>query len=98
MKVLITWFIIIFINTVSILYVVLRLFPGLIIDAAADNGTQNIFSLSYFAIITLLTIGYGDIVPRGIGRFAVSMTSLIGAFYMIIAVASIISVSDSNKK
>ena len=47
----------------------------------------------YFSFITLLTIGYGDIVPiTDVGQTAVVMEGIIGQFYVAILVARLVSV------
>lgn len=55
----------------------------------------------YFSFITLLTIGYGDIIAiKEFGRTAVVIEGIIGQFYVAILVARIVSVysfvSDSH--
>lgn len=49
------------------------------------NGFSSIFQSIYWAIITITTVGYGDIVPQTItGKFIASIIMIIG--YAIIAV------------
>ena len=54
------------------------------IQAKPDN-------LLYYAYITLLTIGYGEIVPvTAIAQKAAILVGLIGQFYMVIITAVVI--------
>lgn len=48
-------------------------------EMAIANGTiQYLSNLIYFSTMTILTIGYGDIVPLGLARFLASIQALIG--------------------
>ncbi len=50
-----------------------------------ERGFTSIFQSMYWAIITITTVGYGDIVPQTVlGKFISSLTMIIG--YAIIAV------------
>jgi hypothetical protein len=63
-------------------------FHGLIV-----NGTisENINSLMYFSYITLMTIGYGDIIPiTVIAQKATMFIALMGQFYMVIVTAVVV--------
>lgn len=93
-KLVICWFMLIYLNSVFVLYTVSLVFPNSFIDnstAPQIAGNTGFFTIAYFTLITLLTIGYGDVAPKGVGRLAVCIVALIGAFYSIIAIASIIS-------
>ncbi|MFO7575357.1 MAG: ion transporter [Bacteroidales bacterium] len=68
-----------------------------------ENGFTSIFQSIYWAIITITTVGYGDIVPLTVlGKIISSFTMIIG--YAIIAVPTgIVTVemsktSDNNSK
>jgi len=39
---------------------------------------DNLFTSLYFSAVTLFSLGYGDVVPVGIGRFLAVIESLIG--------------------
>lgn len=62
----------------------------------ADNGFYNIPLSIYWAVITLTTVGYGDIVPvTGLGQFIATFIMLLG--YSIIAIPTgIVSVEISR--
>lgn len=52
----------------------------------------NPFSLIYFSFITLLTIGYGDIVPVSIAaRSLAILEGLLGQLYIVILITSLVS-------
>ncbi len=54
---------------------------------------EDLSQLLYFSFITLLTIGYGDIVPTQVhSQTAVIIEGIIGQFYIAILVARIVSV------
>lgn len=63
--------------------------------------TQYLSEMLYFSFITLLTIGYGDIVAvKEVGQTAVVIEGIIGQFYIAILVARLVSVYSfySDKK
>lgn len=54
---------------------------------------EDLSELIYFSFITLLTIGYGDVVPlKSYSQTAVIIEGIIGQFYIAILVARIVSV------
>ncbi len=68
---------------------------------AGSNFADKIDGLLYYSFITLLTIGYGDIVPTTvIGQKAVILTGLIGHFYTIVITAVVMEkyIRHSNSK
>lgn len=61
-----------------------------------ENGFTNVFQSIYWAIITITTVGYGDIVPQSVlGKFISSLTMIIG--YSIIAVPTGIVTSEMSR-
>jgi len=51
----------------------------------------------YLSFITLLTIGFGDIVPvRDMGQTAVVLEGIIGQFYIAILVSRLVAVYSFN--
>lgn len=68
----------------------------------SDLPTVHLFSeMLYFSFVTLLTIGYGDIVAvRQLGQTAAVIEGIAGQFYIAILVARIVSVYSlySDKK
>lgn len=73
-------------------------FSGIGLDAG--NILSRTDSLLYFAYITLLTVGYGDIVPTiPLAQKAVILVGLSGQFYMVIITAVVVEkyIRHSNK-
>lgn len=74
-------------------------FKGLV-DRAV-NPAANREGLLYFSYITLMSIGYGDIVPVGkVARNAVIFIGLLGQFYMVILTAIVVGkfINQLNSK
>ncbi|MDY0779549.1 ion transporter [Tenacibaculum sp. IB213877] len=62
----------------------------------ADNGFTSIPRSIYWSIVTLTTVGYGDIAPQtALGQFIASITVIIG--YAIIAIPTGIVSSEMTK-
>lgn len=60
-------------------------------EAVAGTIQQKSDALFYFSYITLLTIGYGDIVPlTPVAQKATVLTGLIGQFYIVIITAVVV--------
>lgn len=61
-----------------------------------ENGFESIPQSIYWSIVTLTTVGYGDIAPQtDVGRFLASLVMILG--YAVIAVPTgIVSVEISN--
>ncbi|MEM6720680.1 MAG: ion channel [Bacteroidota bacterium] len=65
-------------------------FAGNLLDAQAIEARVD--SLMYYAYITLLTIGYGDIVPiTPVAQKAVVLIGLVGQFYIVIITSVVVS-------
>jgi voltage-gated potassium channel Kch len=59
---------------------------------------QYLSEMIYFSFVTLLTVGYGDIVPlTAASQTATIVEGLIGQFYLILFVARLVSVYASRK-
>jgi hypothetical protein len=58
----------------------------------AGNPTERDTNLLYFSLITLSTVGYGDIVPlSGEARILAALEGVTGVLYMAITVALLVS-------
>jgi len=69
----------------------------LISDGKSDISFYELFQESvYFSAITLLSIGYGDVVPIGVGRWIAIVEALLG--YTIPAALIVRTVIDFEKK
>ena len=56
-----------------------------------ESISANINSLLYFSYVTLMTLGYGDIIPlTEVARKASILCGLVGQFYLVIVTAIII--------
>ena len=61
-----------------------------------DNGFTSIPESIYWAVVTITTVGYGDIAPHTVlGKFLASLSMIIG--YAIIAIPTGIVSSEINK-
>jgi potassium channel LctB len=58
--------------------------------------THMIEDIIYFSAVTLLSVGYGDLVPVGIGRFIAIVQALFG--YLLPAAFVVTSVLHVTKK
>lgn len=59
----------------------------------ASSYGYYISQMIYFSFVTLLTIGFGDIVPmKDLGQTAVIIEGIIGQFYMAVLVARLVSI------
>lgn len=75
--------IIVFFSTIALILVVMGSIMYVVEGPA--NGFTNIPVSIYWAVVTLTTVGYGDISPQtGLGQFIASLVMIIG--YSIIAV------------
>ena len=88
--IIITWFIILFLNSTAIIYITSKWYPN-------TFSSSGIINSAYFALITLLTIGFGDVLPNSsLGKILISMIALMGAYLMIVGVAGILSSDEQN--
>jgi voltage-gated potassium channel len=59
--------------------------------ANVTSGPGNVQPLNYFSFITLLTVGYGDIVPvSNVARKATILLGLVGHFYDVFVISVIV--------
>lgn len=85
----------IFFSTVAIL---VTIFGALIyVIEGSENGFTSIPTSIYWAIVTITTVGYGDLVPKTpLGQAIASMTMLLG--YSILAVPTGIITAELNNE
>lgn len=82
---------------VSILTIVTIIGAVMYIVEGPENGFKSIPESIYWAVVTITTVGYGDISPHtGLGKFISSFLMIIG--YAIIAVPTGIVGAELNKK
>lgn len=82
----------------SVIAIVVVLGTLMYVVEGAENGFTSIFQSIYWAIITITTVGYGDIVPQTVaGKIISSLSMIIG--YAIIAVPTgIVTVEMSRSE
>ncbi|MCB2301080.1 ion channel [Clostridium tagluense] len=86
--IIITWFVIIYINAIAMIYITTKL------DPMAFNF-HGIIDSTYFALVTILTIGFGDKLPIDtLGKMVVCIISSLSAYLVIVGVAGILG--DNN--
>ena len=89
--------IIVFLLSVMLLVIILGTLMYIIESNASTNGFENIPDSIYWAIITLTTVGYGNIVPMTIfGKIVASFIMILG--YGIIAVPTGIVTAEFSRK
>ena len=68
------------------------------LPAAPDApGALDGFSALYFSVITLCTVGYGDIAPVSrVARMLAMMEAITGLFYMAVLISRLVSVFSSS--
>jgi len=87
--------ILVFLFAVIVLTIILGTIMYLV--EGAENGFDNIPKSMYWAIVTLTTVGYGDIAPHTpLGQFIASIVMILG--YGIIAVPTGIVTSEMTKQ
>lgn len=83
----------IFVFLFAVLTLVVLIGAMMYIVEGPQHGFTDIPTSMYWAIVTLTTVGYGDLSPRtGLGKFLASMVMMIG--YAIIAVPTGIVTSE----
>ena len=74
-----------------------ELFPGSFNGLDHEVWQGNLEQLVYYSMVTLTTVGYGDITPeQPVARFLAFMEGITGIFYTTILVASLIGVRLSG--
>jgi voltage-gated potassium channel Kch len=79
-----------FFMLISIELITPNSFTGILLDTQSIEARAD--SLMYYAYITLLTIGYGDIIPvTPVAQKAVVLIGLVGQFYIVIITSVVVS-------
>lgn len=75
------------------------LFPGSMNGLDHREWQHNLEDMIYYSMVTLTTLGYGDITPdQPLVRFLAYMESITGIFYTTVLVASLIGVRLATYK
>ncbi|MCK5190323.1 MAG: two pore domain potassium channel family protein, partial [Methylococcales bacterium] len=75
----------------SIYHVIDMWKPGSFILSNPDVPRQDFFQMWYFSMVTLTTLGYGDIAPASmVARVFVVLEAIMGQFYLAILIASLV--------
>lgn len=65
--------------------------PGSFTGLPTDTGTSKFDEFTYFSLVTITTLGYGDISPdKLVSGVAAGMEALVGVFYIAVLVASLV--------
>lgn len=73
------------------------LFPGSLAGLDGENWQDNLQATIYYSMVTLTTLGYGDITPAApLTRFLAYMEAMVGVFYTTVLVASLIGLRLSG--
>ena len=73
------------------------IFPGSLAGLDGETWQDNLQVTIYYSMVTLVTLGYGDITPSGqVARFLAYTEALIGVFYTTVLVASLIGLRLSG--
>jgi voltage-gated potassium channel Kch len=69
--------------------------PGSFSFGTADQSTRLPFT--YFSLVTLTTVGYGDVLPVSAGaRALANLEALVGQIYMTVLVARLVGMQMSQ--
>ena len=89
-----------FILTTSVLTIayLLRIFEIIYYRAIGFKDFEQYFSGIYCAVITMATVGYGDVVPTThVGRFIIMVTSIWGAFLFTLVIVAFSTIFNLNQ-
>jgi voltage-gated potassium channel len=66
--------------------------PGSFAGIAPEGGLSRFDEFVYFSMVTITTLGYGDITPENlVAGFLAGLEALVGVFYIAILMASLVS-------
>ncbi|MHC4992540.1 MAG: potassium channel family protein, partial [Planctomycetota bacterium] len=75
------------------------LLAGEPLPEAARAGKEEFSTVLYFSLVTLTTLGYGDIAPRGdFARVLCSAEAVCGQLYLAVLVAHLVGVRISSAR
>ena len=72
-------------------------FPNSFRGLDSEFWQQDLGAFSFYSMVTLTTLGYGDITPLApMARFLAYMQAVVGVFYTTVLVASLIGLRLAN--
>jgi hypothetical protein len=76
----------------AVAYVVLDYrWPGSVVElAAGPAGPLTLKTAMYYSFVTLATLGYGDVVPRGVARGVAVVEAVAAQLYLTVTVARLV--------
>ncbi len=81
----------------SNLYALLRVFQPQALGGALASGAQASMQLIYFSLVTITTLGYGDLLPvTSFARMLASLEAVVGQFYLTVLVAWLVGMYVSR--
>ena len=75
------------IYTLVVGYLLVAFGFAVVYDALKLSNESGLLNNLYLSIATITTIGYGDVVPVGIGRFFTSLEMIYAILYQVLAVS-----------
>jgi hypothetical protein len=79
--------------------IVESILPGSLVGLNGDSWQDNLQITIYYSMVTLTTLGYGDISPAApVARFLAYMEAMFGVFYTTVLVASLIGLRLSSQR
>jgi hypothetical protein len=74
-------------------------FRDRVVLATPPADEHRYFLLTYFSLVTLTTVGYGDIVPTGgAARALVAIEAVLGQFYIAVLIAQLVGIRVSQAR
>jgi len=89
-----------FVLTVAVLSYVLRIFeiPFYRANETVNNEMDDYFSSVWLTIITLTTVGYGDISPKTkAGKITIVVIAIFGTFLISLVVLAVAQIFDLSQ-
>ena len=77
----------------NLLHVLNYIEPGSVLTSVTDAGPELFPEFLYFSLVTLTSVGYGDIAPVGpAARVVATVTGVFGQLYLAILIAKLVGI------